>query len=221
MPWKDREVGLQYLKEYRRKHQEVRNKEHAARGLHTKESLAWPRADLTEGQRMWMAAVIDCEGCLTMTSVYNKKRGGYNFSSFTQVSMTKIELLERIKEICAGNICAQAYRYKTRKQNNDLWTWQLSANGLRWLLPQIVDHLILKKRQAILLMEFLTICKRGISKRSSMNERAQEIRAEMAILNYRGRWPGEGKSTEPLSIPNPYSTATPFQPTTEEAPRHA
>ena len=106
--------------------------------------------------------------------------------------MVDREIIDRLEALSGGRICvARSYRPMSR----DGWVWVLNPNGLRWLLPQIRSHLLLKQRRADLVLEFLTLCRRG-GKRSFLDPRAQEIRTEMKRLNTRGR--PAGPSCEPL-----------------------
>jgi hypothetical protein len=198
MPYKDPVKEKEYHQQYREQQKQKRNVENAAMGIHTRESSLWPRPLLTEAQAMWVSAVLDCEGCLTLGSYHNKSRGGYNFRCVAQVVMTREEVIEQMYKLCHGYLGKTPYRFKKRNNNKDQWIWKISSNGLRWLLPQIEPYLLIKKGQAILLIEFLTLCKRGIASRSSYNPRAQQIRAEMARLNYRGIPTGIGVCVEPL-----------------------
>ena len=98
MPNTDPSDRKAYNQAYHASRQLRINIEHARMGLHTSISLAWPRAQLSEASAMWIAGVIDCEGCLHLGSHLNKKRGGYNFSLTAQVAMTDLGVIDKLLE---------------------------------------------------------------------------------------------------------------------------
>ena len=174
----------------------LRAQKEARIGFHTVKSLAWPKKKLTPSQAMWIAGVIDCEGCLVLGSYWNKHRNSYNYHVAVQVQMTDREVIDQLARWCDGPV----FFYQTKNpKHKSTWEWRLAANGTRWLLPQIRKFLLIKHQQADLLLRFLTISKRGF-RRAEHNPEAQAIRAEVAKLNYRGRGPRTGKATEPLLI---------------------
>jgi hypothetical protein len=165
-------------------------------GHHTTTSLNWPKPMLTESQCAWIAACLDCEGCLSLGSYWNKQRSSYNFHVKMQVQMTEPAVVRRLLELCGGSL--HLSKEKRFKNHRDIWSWHLSSNGVRWLLPQIISHLLIKKQQAIMVLEFLTISKRGVSCRAEYNTRAQEIRVIMARLNRRGAEARKAINAEPF-----------------------
>jgi hypothetical protein len=111
-----------------------------------------------------------------------------------KVQMTDQSIPYRLQELCAGNI---QYAPALNPKRKPTWIWQIGANGVRWLLPQIAPYLLVKKRHADLTIEFLTLVRKGTPRRGEHNPRAQEIRALMAKLNQRGM-PHGGILSEPL-----------------------
>lgn len=200
MPFTD----LKKKEEWQKRHNKKRREQRAAiiaererkMGYHTKASLSWKKKMLTNVQTAWIAACIDCEGCLSLGSYWNKTRNSYNFHVNASVQMTDKSIPEKLYELCGGHLY---YDEREVVKHKSVWQWHLSSNGLRWLLPQILDDLLVKRKQAELLLEFLTISKRGVSTRAEYNKRAQEIRLEMKYLNQRGIPTNyEGKTKEPL-----------------------
>lgn len=197
MPYSDPIKKEEWKKRHnaeRRKQRQLKRAENQFKlGHHTKESLAWPKPKLSKCFAMWVAACIDCEGCLVLGSYKHKGTNSYAFHVSAQLQMTEYSIPERLVEICGGTV-----HFSIRKSSNKpIIAWHLGANGTRWLLPQIIDHLLIKRRQAELLIEFLTISKRG-NKRAADDGRAHEIRLEMSTLNRRGVPVGTGKTSEPL-----------------------
>jgi len=199
MPHRDPEKKAAWLNKYRTRRKRERADRRAAviekLGHHTPVSLSWPRPQLTIGQAMWTAAVLDCEGSLSLGSYWNRLHRCYAFRVTTQVNMVDRQVVDELSRLCGGAVTPTRSRNPKRK---DGWVWALNSNGLRWLLPQIREHLLIKQLRADLVLEFLTFCRRG-AKRAYLNPRAQDIRVEMVRLNARGRRP-PGPSCEPLKV---------------------
>jgi len=100
---------------------------------------------------IWLACIIDTEGCL---GIWKKKQPrsiiGYRYIPSFTIPNNSRDLVLMTKEICnRGSI----------HQNNSLWIYQLDSEGLRNTLPEVLPFLIVKRRQAELLLEALGIMK--------------------------------------------------------------
>lgn len=102
---------------------------------------------------MWLAGVIDGEGSLCVCKrkiSKNHNKRGFNFMPVLRVGNMNKEFLEQVKRfIGSGNICYQ--------KKHIYWQYTLNSNGLRWLLPQLISMLIVKKKQAILMIKVLKL----------------------------------------------------------------
>ena len=192
MPWQDLAAKKAYAKKY---HERRRLEKQARLGPQTDISLRWPKPQLPLELAYWIAACIDCEGCISLGSYWNKMRSSYNYGVKMQLQMTHKSIPEELKALCGGTIHFSLSKNPRRK---DIWTWSLPANGVRWLLPQILPYLRVKKQVGTLMVEFLTIVRKGTPRRGEHNPRAQQIRAMIAALNQRGK-PHGGKLSEPLA----------------------
>lgn len=166
----------------RRERTEARRARLQALGHHTSVSLNWPKRPLSEGQAMWVAAVIDCEGCLSLGEYWNNRSRCRAYRSFAQVQMTDRQVVMRLVTICGGT--TRPWRSRRDRNRRQVWVWNLSANGLRWLLPQIQPHLLIKQKQASCLIQFLRICRRG-GKRSHLSANARRLHVRLTDLNQR------------------------------------
>ena len=71
---------------------------------------------------------------------------------------------------------------------SDVFRLRIYPDALRWLLPQLIPHLRLKRRQAEILMEFMSVERpwtRGRDISDAEVGRREELAAEMKLLNER------------------------------------
>mgnify|MGYP001577562450 CR=1 FL=1 len=143
---------------------------------------AWirPEKKLTLGQRMWMAATLDCEGTISF-----HRSASSQWGVVVRVEMTDPCFILEIHRLCSGWLSLNREKPSNRKPHS---IWQVSSHGSRWLLPQILPFLIVKKRQAELILEYLLTAKQGRRQQPEDAEKWAKIRDEMWELNSRGKW---------------------------------
>jgi DNA modification methylase len=109
----------------------------------------------SELDRVWLAAMIDGEGCMF---IHKRKVGmsngqGYarksdTYGSGLEVANCHRAIVERCLEITgAGSICEQ-----TKDRRQTLYRWNLRSNECRWVIEEIYPHLVGKQHQARLLI---------------------------------------------------------------------
>lgn len=145
---------------------------------------------LSKTQAAYIAGVIDGDGYIGLSKKRTlDQRSGYSYRPVVSVSNTKVELLFWLEQITGvGSICAMKRSNLAHKQAFIWQTWsQRAADILRLILP----YLILKKKQAELMVSYTE--KHGGSNRKGINglTRAQHtdqarFHARMAKLNKRG-----------------------------------
>lgn len=89
--------------------------------------------------------------------------------------------------MCETSQNSNEYGYKSpigKGNRRDQYWWNVSPEGLRWLLPQVLPYLLVKKKHAEIVLELLS--KNSRSKRLP-NERKMELRDEIRRLNIKGR----------------------------------
>lgn len=145
----------------------------------------WIMPKLTPENCAWIAAVIDCEGMLTVHTPVNKYRGGRNLQVYARVQMTVQSVPDRLKELCGGTLGAMRRR-SPNDANQPSCYWNLASNGLRWLLPQILPYLLVKRRHAEIIIRILATNRRGRRDRMSFTELEPLLR-EIRFLNQRGK----------------------------------
>lgn len=143
-------------------------------------------SNLTDKQIGYIAGIIDGEGSVCLHKCVWKDRKEYYFRPFIKIANTNIEMLFFIKKILGcGSI--ELERIKTDKWKAS-HTLRFSANMIRSFLPTIIDCLVIKKQQALLLSEFLKFSHRsnGRNFKSSNRELYQYYYEEIKRLNTRG-----------------------------------
>jgi len=145
---------------------------------------------MKEMEAIWLAGVLDCDGHIGMfrrssNGVKNAVSPHYH-RPVVQISQTKRELIDRVCEIVGSG---KVYGKKEEGKSN-LYHYRMREKGLVRVLEAIIPYLILKKRQAQLLLKF---CNRKTynGRRIADEEyaRREAIHTELAILNRKG--PGD------------------------------
>lgn len=104
---------------------------------------------ISKHNAIWLAAVVDCEGWIGM--MRTRRGGGYAYWVRIGVGNTNIRLIRRIKQITH---IGRVYLSTRLKPAKDLWQWNVDRNlEVKRLLKTIYPYLILKRRQAILILK--------------------------------------------------------------------
>lgn len=115
---------------------------------------------LTKEEKGYIAGLIDGEGSICLHKCVWKNRNGYFYRPSIKIANSNLEMLIWVKnKLNCGSI-------KRERPNTGNWkaiyTLTFSANMIRQFLPLMIDILIIKKRQALLLIEFLKMSRRGL-----------------------------------------------------------
>lgn len=116
------------------------------------------RASLTAIDATWVACCIDCEGCIVIHVVPNRKKGCRNVMCYARVNMVNEGMVRKLHDLCGGSIKHKPATSPTRRAQ---WYWNISANGCRWILPQILPFMIEKRRHAEVMLSVLNGNRRG------------------------------------------------------------
>lgn len=135
----------------------------------------------------YLAGVVDGDGCLSLVRHRDKTTGRFHYNASMSVGMTCDLPVRLFDEIGVGNIW-----WSRRRNHRDrpIAAWRVGAEPLRWLLPIIQPYLVLKARQAELLLEYLGWSRRARGHFSqgwrSYYKIVDPIFREMRHLNRRG-----------------------------------
>ena len=97
-----------------------------------------------ESDRVWLAAMIDAEGCIAIHRRMDERRTNPTFGPHVQVSNTCLAVVERCKEIAGcGSIT-----HSDRGRNRRIYRWIAMSNDARRVLREVYPHLVAKPLQA-------------------------------------------------------------------------
>lgn len=97
---------------------------------------------LSEAEARWLAATVDCEGCILNV----KKAAGYTHWRIV-VGMTSPEYLGRLKEVTGvGTINRRGIPKKVN--HTQCYAWQVGGANAAALLQQVLPHLVIKQEAA-------------------------------------------------------------------------
>lgn len=110
--------------------------------------------------RVWLAAMIDAEGCPFM---HKRKAGqsngqGYfrkndNYGPSLEIANTHEAIVQRCRDITAlGSICRVERETKKKMRNIPLYRWNLRTTQCRDVIREIYPHLVGKQHQARLVI---------------------------------------------------------------------
>lgn len=140
-------------------------------------------------ERAYLGALIDGEGSIFITKSTRKKSSiGFSYVPVVNISNNNVEILRKVRKIVGAGCspCVEKPRFGNRKKS---YYVRFSASAIRQLLPQILDWLVVKRRQADLLLEFLKLSKKrfgGYGGSRPPTAREHEVYKELKKLNRRG-----------------------------------
>ena len=135
---------------------------------------------LDEKTKGYIAGIIDGEGSL-MVYPFKSKEGYTIYQARLAVGNTKKELIDYLEKTTGiGRV-----RVSHTSQGKPFYYWALHGNNIRKFLPSILPYLLLKRKQAELLLEYLSIVKVGYRHLQGEDKRVG-IAAEMRRLNAGG-----------------------------------
>ena len=131
----------------------------------------------------YIAGILDGEGCFTFTR--SKLKTGWNYTPRVHVTNTKLVLLEWLVEKTGlGNI------HPLRRKNPKYaptWVWFVTVGGVRQLVPVVMPYLVLKIRQAEILLECAALTTPGGRPPApELIEAKRKLIAELKSLNRKG-----------------------------------
>lgn len=131
---------------------------------------------LTDAEAAWLAAVVDCEGAISL--LRSRRSHGHVYCPRISVGNTNYLLMQRLLEMTGFGSVQRSARPAPAK---DCFHWNVSkSDDVRRLLLAIRGHLLLKVEQADLI---LALPRKGAKEPG----RRAEIRDRLAELNRKGK----------------------------------
>ena len=159
----------------------------------------------------YLAGIVDGEGSLCIYRVNPAKYNRYqtpNFRSVLNISNTKKELFDWIEENFSNlNHKSKKHKRSIFKKNSTherwIYEWVIQGHSLVDICTQILPYLVLKKRQAELILEFRSTygIQKGFGSSTPLDgeilAKREDIRVEMCRLNAKGFLKAEFEHTIP------------------------
>lgn len=142
----------------------------------------WKPLSIANTSAAYIAGLIDGEGCLGMAKV----KTGY-VPKLTIVMCESIAITECHAITGVGSI---GFRPREQKHWKPCVYWQVGSSGLRRLLPTVKQYLLVKRRQADILTEYLVLSYSPPRRHPELNalyiEKIEALYQEIRRLNKRG-----------------------------------
>ena len=145
---------------------------------------------LTDLEIGYIAGIIDGEGWLGLvnrTDRRNKKN--INCQTYLMIGNTNKKVLDWLVKITKlGNI-SKPYDSEIKLSSNRKphWLLRFSPNDMRLLLPRIIPYLVIKKRQAEIIIEYLNMTFKGKHRTEEEYTIIMRLYDEIKQLNRKGR----------------------------------
>jgi LAGLIDADG endonuclease len=155
------------------------------------------RANPMELERAWAAGLLDGEGCFSITSCTNKRKLHLRpvFSACITVSMVRAEAITKLQQVVGGTLG------RTRDEYGAIYQWRAYGSKARAICEMLLPYLVLKRRQAELIVAFQATKGQAWEKVSieSYAKRAAML-TEITVLN-RTRTKDAERASEEAPVP--------------------
>jgi len=141
---------------------------------------------LSVEEAAYVAAFIDGEGTISIRKYKRKSiAGGMRYNSVVEMSNTHVGVMQYLRGLIGP---ARYYIYKKQRDNQKTcYRFIIPSNVQRWLLETIIPYLVIKKRQAEIAIEFLSLLgKKEYGKEDENLEKREKFYQEIHDLNHRG-----------------------------------
>ena len=134
---------------------------------------------LVEFEKAYVAGIVDGEGTVTLMKHHKNETPIPHVS----VANNNLKLLQWIKHRCGGLI---ASKKKYKPQHNDSFVWSVRQDRALRFLEEIAKYLIVKKPQAVLILEkYKAVTHRAGKYTPEMLRKKMALVAEIRKLNQR------------------------------------
>jgi hypothetical protein len=144
---------------------------------------------LSATQAAYIAGIFDGEGTITINRTKQEQYHNWSYTPNCFVTNTNEELLHWLRNSTRVGRISESDRY--RKENHKrAYRWKLYTKEVRQLLEAIQPFLVIKKRQAEIILEFLPTMRYNANQFHPYTEQELEKKLELyyeiANLNQRG-----------------------------------
>ena len=139
---------------------------------------------LIKSEAAYVAGFTDGDGYIGISRFIEKKNlSGYSYRAEFKLDSVSKEFLKSLRKLTKdGSYLERAgnSKWNEREMNHLV----LTVSGIKRILPKIIPHLKLKKRQAILTLKFANLCRQGERRNPQI---AEKLYWQVKYLNRRGR----------------------------------
>ena len=135
---------------------------------------------ITDTEAAYLAGFIDADGHIGIVR-RTTRRGDKHYAYIrpvVQIGQAKRKILDWISDLVGGTVSIHGQR--------GFYNLRFHAGTIRWLLPQLLPYMQVKKRQAQIVLEFTDlsrVTKNGKSLSENELARREGLRAECSALN--------------------------------------
>ena len=143
-----------------------------------------PTFTLNDVQSSWLAATVDGEGSVGIWRQRSNDRNGYKYRPVVCVFNTNAAFLAQVSKLVDG-----WYHIKqnpARPNHKTTWVVRVKDRAVPALLEQIKQHLIIKRKQADLVLEFCRAVAASPVHNREMQPEFERLYRECKMLNKRG-----------------------------------
>ena len=141
---------------------------------------------LTKAEAIWLACAFDAEGSIGIWRASRAgSKNGYRYRAGLSVSNTYKGFIDRVTELIVGGVSVCKSAKERNPQYKLCYKFTPSARILPLVLKQMLPHLIIKRKQARLVLRF---CKERLQSpvRAQKHELFDQLYRECKVLNKRG-----------------------------------
>jgi len=143
--------------------------------------------ELTEAEKIWLAAIIDCEGTIGVYRIKRPKtKHGYRWIAHISVSNTCKELIDRFAELT--DVWLTRRRAVKTEGKQEIFLAEIRYKKIKGLLNELLPYFIAKKYQAINTISFINYLG-NVGQRIEDAEVLNNHYIESRLLNRRGTVP--------------------------------
>ena len=139
----------------------------------------------------YLAGIVDGEGCICMTRGFSsRKASGPTFKIRLTICSTSLVLLDWLVVNFGGNYTKKALKIGMENKHSKSYNWNIHCDKAGQIIEMVLPYLVIKKRQAELVLAYRKIQKLGIKTCPGVSIVPMALRDEifenLKFLNRRG-----------------------------------
>lgn len=149
------------------------------------------RCCLTDVEKVWLAAIIDGEGCIRIGRTKRPKtRSGWRFTPSIEFTNTNVKLIDRFVELTQDWVTnVREYQNGGHDRNKRKHVVSIRYKACKIFIEAIKDFLIAKTEQADLMLEFIDLQRNVGQRNADLIPQFNEFYIKSRLLNVRGTAP--------------------------------